>query len=108
MKRFAILAFVALLSLPVSAQTDGPENGDIGEGVDLLGEGARQLFRGLVDRVQPSLRDLARDLQELNWNGIKIEDLDDYNSPEMLPNGDIILRRKPEASRPLDEGEIEL
>jgi len=44
----------------------------------------------------------------------KIDDLSVYHPPEMLPNGDIILRRKapldPDApdQPPLDEGEIEI
>jgi len=112
MRQIAAFVLVALLAQPTLAQTPDapPPQGDVGEGVDLLGEGARLLFRGLRDQIEPALRDMARELQDLNWNGIRIEDLDDYKAPEMLPNGDIILRRKvPVPERPVPDGsEIDL
>lgn len=106
----AAFSLITLLAHPVLAQPEDvpPPEGDIGQGVDLLGEGARLFLRGLMDEVEPALRDLARQFQELNWNGIKIEDLDDYEAPEVLPNGDIILRRKPEPLPPLNDSEIDL
>ena len=64
-----------------------------------------------ADEMEPALRDFAErmgpalaDLLE------KIDDLSAYHPPEMLPNGDIILRRKtPQEMRdaPVD-GEIEI
>lgn len=106
MRPLAVLFLTLCLALPAAAQE---REGDMGEGVDLLGEGARLLFRGLVDEMQPALRNLARDLRELDWNGIRIEDLDDYHGPEVLPNGDIILRRKgPDAPDIPDGDEIEI
>ena len=39
----------------------------------------------------------------------KVGDLSAYHAPEVLPNGDIIIRRKtPQETEPLPEGEIEL
>jgi len=110
MRHLTALALLALLAQPALAQTDDvpPPEGDIGQGVDLLNDGARLFLRGLMDEVEPALRDLARQFQELNWNGIKIEDLDDYEAPEVLPNGDIILRRKPEVLPLPDDSEIDL
>lgn len=81
----AALAFAA----PAVAQDDGVE-----EGVDLLSEGTRMLLRGLMDEIEPALRELRGALQ----------DLDAYEAPEILPNGDIIIRRK----EPLDPGDVEI
>ncbi|WP_226779441.1 AAA+ family ATPase [Oceaniglobus trochenteri] len=111
MKQIAVLFLAGTFALSAPAQTTEPApEGDVGEGVDLLDRGARLLFRGLLDEVEPAMRDLARELQNLNWQGLNIEDLDDYHPPEVLPNGDIILRRKtPEPDLPLPDGsEIEL
>ncbi|NCO21005.1 MAG: AAA+ family ATPase [Rhodobacterales bacterium] len=113
MKRIAPLLLIALLAQPALAQEgDAPPEGEIGQGVDLLGEGARLFLRGLMNEVEPALRDLAHQLQNLNWNGIRIEDLNDYEPPEVLPNGDIILRRKlpdvPLLDIPEDGAEISL
>ena len=103
MKQIAPLLLIACLAAPAQAQSS-----DVDEGVNLLNEGARLLFRGLLDEVEPAMRDLAQQLQQLNWNGITIQDLDDYEAPEVLPNGDIILRRKPTVLAPPSEGEIDL
>ena len=109
---------------PESAPELAPEAGDIDEGVDLLQEGARLLFRGLIDEMGPALEEMQdglsdmaeelgpalRDLRAL------IDDLGNYSAPERLPNGDIVIRRKPGAPPPgppvvpedAPEGEIEL
>lgn len=53
-----------------------------------------QLLRGLTDQIEPVMRDLAA-----KFYGIidQIDDLDNYSSPEILPNGDIIIRRLEDA-----------
>ncbi|WP_240610961.1 AAA+ family ATPase [Oceaniglobus ichthyenteri] len=91
MKQIAMLLLAASLAGPVAAQSS--EN-SVEEGAEKLNEGARELFRGLLDEIEPAMRDFARQLQELNWKGLTIKDLDEYEPPEVLPNGDIILRRK--------------
>ncbi|MFV0473874.1 MAG: AAA+ family ATPase [Pikeienuella sp.] len=55
-----------------------------------LGEFAERMLRQFGERMQP----LADRLTEL------IDDIDAYEAPERLPNGDIIIRRKPEARPP--------
>ena len=66
-------------------------------------------FRGLMDEMEPALRDLQegmepalRDLME------KLDDLDAYHLPEVLPNGDIIIRRKTPLDPAPDDEEIEI
>jgi hypothetical protein len=79
-----------LAAAPVAAQ----EEGDISRGTDLLSEGARLLLRGLLDEVEPAMRDMVDALEDWNIEGLSIDDLSNYHAPEVLPNGDILIRRK--------------
>ena len=56
-------------------------------------QGAQLLFRGLLAEMEPAIRDLEGAIDNLNA----------YHAPEVLPNGDIIIRRKPDAETPEDE-----
>ena len=76
-----------------TAPEAAPDN-EIGEGVDMLRQGARRLMDGLMGEVEPSMRDLADSLKEWDFQGLSIDDLGQYHPPEVLPNGDIIIRRK--------------
>lgn len=94
MKRIAPLLVAALVAMPAQAQ-----NEDLNEGINLLDEGARLLLRGLMNEMSPALKELEHALRDLSA----------YHPPEVLPNGDIIIRRK----EPLDpkvgeDGEVEL
>ncbi|SPJ24231.1 AAA+ family ATPase [Palleronia abyssalis] len=110
------LVTALLLSTPAIAQeaTEDPDmpigdTSDVEQGLDLLSEGTRQLLRGLMGEVEPRMRDLAESLENFDFNGIGVDDLGAYHPPEMLPNGDIILRRKED--RPIDtpmDDEIEI
>lgn len=77
---------LALTALPAAAQEEGS---DMSEGLNLLSEGTRLLLRGLVDEMEPALKELE---------GL-VDDLNAYHPPEVLPNGDIIIRRR----TPIDE-----
>lgn len=101
MSRFAI-AFVAMLAAasPVAAQEEGEES--VEEGFSLLEEGAKIIMRSLLDEVEPALKDLQFELGEVldemepmlrDLAGM-IGDIRNYHAPEVLPNGDIIIRRK--------------
>lgn len=107
------LMLALCLALPVAAEDAAPRapRGDVGQGIDLMGEGARLLLRGLMDEVEPALRGLGQDIAALRpvLEDIArmIGDARNYQPPEMLPNGDIIIRRRvPVPVAP--EGEIEL
>ena len=85
--RHAIALTLCLgLALPAAAQEAGSEGGatDMDEGFSLLEEGTRLLLRGLMAEMEPALRELQGALQNL----------DAYHPPEVLPNGDILIRRK--------------
>lgn len=84
------LAVILALALaapggPAQAQDDG-----YAEGWDRLSEGARLLLRNLLSDMMP----IVEELRTL------IDDARLYHAPEVLPNGDIIIRRR----RPGEDG----
>ncbi|GAA0294370.1 AAA+ family ATPase [Rhodovulum strictum] len=100
MTRIAALCLAALVAFgPTAAQeAETAPEANLREGMDLLGQGMRLLFRGLGDELEPALRDLAETMQPALRRLIEIvDDFDAYQMPERLPNGDIIIRRKPDA-----------
>lgn len=70
------------------------------EGLSLLEEGTRLFLRGLMAEIEPALDELRQGLMAL----------DGYHAPEILPNGDIIIRRKTpeEMERQKKADEIEI
>ncbi len=123
MKRIALILTIALAS-PVAAQ----DTEDDGKGFSLMERGVELFFRGLRDEMEPALRELegfAREIEPALRSFAEemgpafaeilreIEDFSNYHPPEILPNGDIIIRRKrpeepgvPEAPEPGEEIEI--
>ena len=99
------LAVVAVLATPPAvAQQTGEEGEQDGmrEGLGLIEEGMDMLLRGLTDEMRPMLEELEPQLRMFameigpflkDLSGL-VDDLSAYESPEMLPNGDIIIRRK--------------
>ena len=57
------------------------------DGLDLMGRGLGMMLEGLTDEMSPALRQL-REFRDLAGQ------IDEYDRPEMLPNGDILIRRK--------------
>ena len=107
------------LAFPALAQ-DGPEE----DGFSLMEEGAKLFFKGIIQEMEPALEDL-RGMAEDVGPGLKdfmlemgpamadllskIDDLNAYHAPEMLPNGDIIMRRKtPQELNEEQDGEIDI
>ena len=84
---------IALAASPLAAQEDGTRSGnpDLAEGAEMLSEGFKKLFRGLLDELEP-----AGEAAEQGWNDLVdwLGDLSAYEAPEQLPNGDILIRRK--------------
>jgi len=108
-----------MLTAPLAATAQEEEE----PGRSLMERGAELFLKGLSQEVEPALRDL-RDmagkvgpsvLSFLEQMGPALADLADkvedwsvYEMPEMLPNGDIIIRRKtplpdPAPEQPADE-----
>ena len=89
-----IVLLSGVLCLPLAAPALAEES-PLRDGFGLIQEGTRLMLRGLREEIDP----LLQELQE------KVGDLSAYHPPEILPNGDILIRRKV----PLEPGEeIEL
>lgn len=102
------LGFAACLAASPAA---GEEKA--GDGFSLMEQGAKLLMEGIMQEMEPAIEDLRRFGEEVE-PGLrrfiaemgpalgelmqKIDDFTVYEPPELLPNGDIIIRRKP----PLD------
>ncbi len=89
MQKLAIL--IALLASP-------PALAEEDRGRDLMAEALRLFMQGFMAEMEPALEDLQ---------GF-VEDLNAYHPPEILPNGDIIIRRKTPEEMGEPEGEVEL
>lgn len=110
------IAIATLLATPVAAQDefdpDAQEDGDVREGFSLMEEGSRLILRGLIEELEPTLDEMEGLSDEMR-EGIRafagemgpallqmtrmIDEIRYYEAPEILDNGDIIIRRKPDA-----------
>ncbi|MDE4131953.1 hypothetical protein PXK00_02445 [Phaeobacter sp. QD34_3] len=111
MKRTLCISALCLSCLvaPVAAeQADNNGKGLMERGAELFWEGLRQEMSPALEDLQefaenfasevgPSMRDfLARMGPALAEIAAEVEDWSRYELPEILPNGDIIIRRKPD------------
>ncbi|QXT40736.1 AAA+ family ATPase [Gymnodinialimonas ceratoperidinii] len=108
-----IVAGALAIATPAAAQDDS----DVSEGLGLLGEGTRLIFEGLMEEMRPMIEEARPYFEDevlpfLNRMGELMDDVTSYELPERLPNGDIIIRRSPDAPEfdPTldDSGEVEL
>lgn len=101
---------LGLLAAPALAQ-DMPEAPEVEEddGLSLMEEGARLFMQGIMSEMEPALRELEGWAQEMEPSlrsfaaemgpalrdlFAEVEDWSVYEAPEVLSNGDIIIRRK--------------
>lgn len=106
MKHALPLALMLALAAPAAHAQD--EDGDglslMERGAQLFMEGilkemepAIEEFQGLADDIGPALKQFAEEMgPKLSELLEEVEDWSAYEAPEMLPNGDIIIRRKPD------------
>ena len=67
------------------------------EGILKEMEPAIDEFEGFAEQMGPALKNFATEMgPKLNELLNQVEDWSAYSAPEMLPNGDIIIRRKPD------------
>lgn len=101
--RAAVLALLLALTAPQLAADEAvPSEGEVEEGFSLFEEAAKLIFRGLASEIEPAMREMAEGMEDFAANlepmlrelARLMEDLASYHLPEMLPNGDIIIRRK--------------
>jgi hypothetical protein len=116
------LPLIALLAAPAFAETEASP--DMSEGMGLIERGIQMLMEGMISQAEPELKEMARTLEELQGklgpamaelSPKLIElmrlmgDLEQYEMPEKLPNGDIIIRRKADPGvTPNPDGSIDL
>ena len=110
MRQIAHAAIVAaLLAGPATAQIEeAPED----EGFSLMQEGAELFFRGIMGEMEPAIEDFRgfAEMAEPHLRALlsemgpalmqvldRIDDIANYEAPEILDNGDIIIRRRREA-----------
>ncbi|NNK15978.1 MAG: hypothetical protein HKP51_03630 [Sulfitobacter sp.] len=106
MKRTLPFVVALWLAAPVALaqEPDEPGLSLMERGAQLFMEGilkemepAIEEFQGLADEMGPALRQFANEMgPKLSELLEEIEDWSVYQPPEVLPNGDIIIRRKPD------------
>lgn len=115
MKRILTIAALNIaLAIPVAAQEDDNKS--------LMEQGAELFFEGLRKEMEPALDELLGLATEfgpamqsffeemgpaLADLANEVKDWSVYEAPEMLPNGDIIIRRKPAQDPPEEAEETE-
>lgn len=90
MRWFALALLLTVT--PAAGQEDGSN------GRDLMAEALRLFMQGFMAEMEPALEDLQGFVDNLNA----------YHPPEILPNGDILIRRKTPEEMGAPEGETEL
>jgi hypothetical protein len=105
MKHLALIAGLAMASLVVPLTARAEED----SGTSLMERGMQLFFEGLMQEIEPAWRDLQGLANELEpalrsfveemgpaLEGLMadVKDWSAYHPPEVLPNGDIILRKK--------------
>ncbi|KIT15533.1 hypothetical protein [Jannaschia aquimarina] len=119
--RHVILILALSLSGPAVAQgTDAPS---ADEPPTMVERGLRMFMEGLLQEMEPALDDMEQSLREAqplleelrDEMARALEGFDEtigaYHPPEMLPNGDIIIRRKEplaDGVEPNPDGSIDL
>lgn len=104
MKQLVLIpALIATLATtPVSAQSSDPQSFDrLLDFLEDLTNDSQGFLENLFTEMGPALTDLQD----------TIKDWSNYEPPEVLPNGDIIIRRKPDTTPPapqLPEGTKEI
>lgn len=122
------MLLICCLALPAAAQdAPAPAPDPVDEGMSLLEQGARSILRGLAQEVGPGLDEMRRSLDAMKpaledmgtaLAGLRpiaesllalMDDIGNYQPPELMPNGDILIRRKQGLPLPPPaEGEIDL
>ena len=95
-------------ALPTPDVPEPSGRDDMQAGRSLLERGAELFLRGLMEEVGPGLDEMQKGLGEaaaelgprLREVLALVDDMRNYDGPERLPNGDIILRRLPGAPPP--------
>ena len=95
---FCTFLAAVLLTAPLAAQEQEPPS--------LMERGIQQFLEGLLLEAEPALEGMADFVEQMGPALAElmqqIGDWSAYEPPEILDNGDIIIRRKPSAPDPAD------
>lgn len=98
---FVLCAFLAAPALAEEDSVPPPASEESGQPLFDLFE---RLLRGFMTEVEPQMRELERGFSalepELQRFLGQLRDMTQYHPPEMLPNGDILIRRRDGADLP--------
>ncbi|AVO39589.1 hypothetical protein [Pukyongiella litopenaei] len=108
------IAVTLALSVPAVAQDQSQDDGGgglMGEGLNMLLEGLRKevspkldALRSLVDDYGPAMESFLQEMGPAFASMLEeVKDWSRYHPPEILDNGDIIIRRKADAPPETDE-----
>lgn len=123
MTRIALIALLGSLSLTPALAEEAPAVPEAAppaaeeEAPGLIEQGARMFLRGLIEEIGPQVDEMTSGIEEaarklgpeLERLMALVDDVKNYEPPERLPNGDIVIRRKSGAPPPppLPEGKDE-
>lgn len=112
MRTAVVIAIAAtLIASPAVSQQDDEGKSLMEQGMELFFEGLREEMspalrdlRGLADEFGPPMRSFLMEMGPAMARIFEqVEDWTRYEAPEILPNGDIIIRRKPDPLPESDE-----
>lgn len=97
-----IVAMLAAVAVPASAE-DEEAPSLIEQGAELFFEGLRREMEpaldellGMADQLGPAMQSFLKEMgPALAELAAEVKDWSAYEAPEILPNGDIIIRKKP-------------
>lgn len=99
----ALISLALVAPLPLAAQEAAPAEppAEAEDGPSLMERGLSLFFEGFRKELEPALEGMGQALGEMQpaideLMGM-IDSMTYYQMPEMLENGDIIIRRKPDA-----------
>lgn len=102
-----------ILALVIAAQPALAQDTSESEGRGLMQRGLELFFKGFRDEMSPAMENMRKLAEEfgpamqsfmaemgpaLSDLMEQVKDWSVYEAPEILPNGDIIIRRKPDAA----------
>ncbi|SFA60044.1 hypothetical protein SAMN04487972_12623 [Paracoccus halophilus] len=120
---FALILFLALAApasglaqgwTPPAAEDPAPESSEGGDGNGALFErGLESFMQNMLKEAEPHLERLGRDLGDTMLSlrpvfqdlGKLMDDVQNYQAPERLENGDILIRRRADAPPPPPVGD---